>query len=208
MSYQPDKVSLSARQLLLEKTFEIFDRMPPGPIAALRREGGDRFVPGDGTLDPKAILVGEAPGFYEDRDGLPFVGNSGRFLDELLQVYARLNRADIWITNIVKYRPPENRTPTDDEIEASRQLLAREVALVAGREIVPIIGLGRAACSAMAGAPISVGATHGSWVGLNAGWNMFVSYHPAAGLRNVAIRKRMRADFQQLGRELNEQADS
>src|SRR5688500_1349868 len=105
----------AARKLLLEKTYEQFDRTPPPPIALLR-DGAKQLVPGLGTLDPLAVLVGEAPGKREDLMGVPFVGNSGKFLDNLLVTECGVHRDQLWITNVVKYRPEGNRTPYDDEI--------------------------------------------------------------------------------------------
>ena len=193
---------IAARKLLLEKTYELFDRSPPGPIAALRRDGSDVFVPGNGSFNPLAIVVGEAPGAMEAKQGAPFVGKSGRFLDELLRDFAGIDRDSLWVTNVVKYRPERNRTPTDEEIAASMKLLQQEVALVGGERTRMLIGLGRVACSAMAGERISMVNRHGSWIGLPYGWTMFISYHPAAGLRSVLIRKQMRDDFTTLGADI------
>jgi DNA polymerase len=197
---------LAARKLLLEKTYEVFDRNPPGPIAALRREGSDRFVPGNGSFSPAAVVIGEAPGAVEAKQGMPFVGKSGRFLTELLRDYSGVDRNALWITNVVKYRPPQNRTPSGEEIAASLSLLKQELALVGGNKTRAVIGLGRVACEAMVGERISMMHRHGTWVDLRQGWTMFVSYHPATALRSVVIRNHMRADFSKLGADLTRRA--
>lgn len=160
-----------------------------------------RFVPGDGGFRPRAIFVGEAPGRQEDRQGSPFVGPSGQFLDELLRI-ARLDRELEWVTNVVKYRPPKNRTPTDEEIRAALPYLRREAALVGRNGCRVLVGLGRTACEAIAGASISPTRKHATWVELRNGWRLFVSCHPSWGIRDPANADNMRDDFLQLGYDL------
>jgi DNA polymerase len=160
-----------------------------------------RFVPGDGGLRPKAIFVGEAPGRIENKIGSPFVGPSGRFLDELLRI-AHLDRELEWVTNVVKYRPPRNRTPTEEEIEASRPYFRKEVALVGRNGCRVLVGLGRTACEAIAGEAISPTRKHATWVELRNGWRLFVSCHPSWGIRDPANADNMRDDFLQLGYDL------
>lgn len=188
---------LAARKLLLEKTYEQFDRNPTSTIRLLR-DGAKQMVPGRGSFNPAVIFVGEAPGSQEDREGRPFVGLSGKLLDKFLLRAGIENRDDIWITNVVKYRPEGNRTPYDDEIQDSLPLLRREAALVAGDATKLFVGLGAVACSAIAGAPISVGRSHSSVVSLKAGWKLFVTFHPAAGLRSTHIRTQTYTDFERL----------
>lgn len=188
------------RDRALTELFKSFDHNPPRALLPLIEAHGN-FVPGDGVLNPRVIFVGEAPGRQEDLELSPFVGRSGKFLDDLLKA-ANLIREEAWITNVVKYRPPRNRTPEPEEIAASLPLLRREVALVAGEHRPPIVGLGSTACRALTGANISVVRSHGSWVSLKAVWRLFVSYHPAAGLRNWVARDAMTADFAKLGSDL------
>lgn len=195
-----DRASAPARGLLLDGTYRYFDDNVPDAARELR-DGATQFVPGDGSLNPKLLVIGEAPGAQEDAKGSPFVGKSGRLLDQLL-LLAGLFREEVWITNVVKYRPPGNRTPDPDEVEAFLPLLRREVALVAGDATRFAVGLGSTACRALTGESISVAKSHGSWVDLKAGWKLFVSYHPAAGLRSVTVRAEMRIDFVKLGRLL------
>lgn len=166
----------------------------PNPALANLRQSAKQLVPGDGAMRPRIILIGEAPGASEDLAGVPFVGRSGKLLDELLGV-ARLSREEVWITNVVKYRPPNNRTPDHDEVAASLPYLRREVAEVAGAECSMLVGLGRTAVSAVAGEAISVVEKSGSWVLLKGGWRVFVSCHPSWGLRNPGNRRKMIQDF-------------
>lgn len=160
-----------------------------------------RFVPGDGSLRPKIILVGEAPGAMENRKGSPFVGPSGRFLDDLLRI-ARLDREQVWTTNVLKFRPPKNREPTEEEILAALPYLKREVALLGANGCRRIVGLGRTACSAISGEAISPLRDHSSWRELRHGWNLFVSCHPSWGIRSSYAADSMRGDFLQLGYDL------
>ena len=161
-----------------------------------------QLVPGDGRFSPRLIIIGEAPGRKEDILGMPFVGPSGKFLDELLEI-ASLRREEVWITNVVKFRPPRNRDPEQTEIKASLAYLRRELALVGANGCRNIVGLGRTACSALAGEPISPTAKHGSWRPLQGSWKLFISCHPAWGLRNPLDADRMRNDFLQLGYDLD-----
>ncbi len=94
-------------------------------------------VPGEGPEDAQLMFIGEAPGFHEDRLGRPFVGAAGQKLDELLERVG-LKRANVYITNVVKCRPPANRDPEPDEIEACRPYLDRQIELIRPRMIVTL----------------------------------------------------------------------
>lgn len=178
----------------LERLYQDLEN-DPNPIIANLRQGAKQLVPGDGRLRrPRLILIGEAPGANEDDIGTPFIGKSGHLLNELLRV-ANLQREDVWITNVVKYRPPANRTPDNLEIEAFLPYLRKEVSLVAGASCSMLVGLGRVACCAVAGEAISVVQQSGSWVSLPSGFRLFVSCHPSWGLRNPGNRKKMIKDF-------------
>src|SRR5919199_6670586 len=100
-------------------------------------ETATRMVPGEGSPAARLMLVGEAPGATEDALGRPFVGRAGRLLDEAL-AQAGLERAAVWITNVVKARPPGNRDPRASEVAHWLPVLERELALVAPRLVVPL----------------------------------------------------------------------
>lgn len=98
-----------------------------------------RAVPGEGPADAKVMFIGEAPGFHEDRQGRPFVGAAGQFLEELLGL-AGLQRNEVFIANVIKHRPPDNRDPQPDEIAACSQFLDRQIAAL---NPLVIVTLGR-----------------------------------------------------------------
>jgi len=133
-------------------------------------------------------LVGEAPGGSEDEQGRPFVGRAGKLLDELL-AEAGLERGDVYITNVVKARPPGNRDPSRPEVEHWMPVLEDELALLAPRLVVP---LGRHALAHFApGARISE--VHGTLL-VDRVRALYPLYHPAAGLRSPALRETLFED--------------
>jgi DNA polymerase len=145
-------------------------------------------VPGEGSPVAEVMLVGEAPGASEDATGRPFVGRAGRLLDELLAA-AGLAREAVFITNVLKARPPGNRDPRATEVAHSLPWLEAQLALIQPRLLVP---LGRHALAHFApGARI--GAVHGTLV-IARGRALFPLYHPAAGLRSRALKEALFAD--------------
>ena len=100
-------------------------------------EKRSQAVPGEGSLLAEIMFVGEGPGFYEDRDGRPFVGPSGKFLDELLATI-NLNRETVYITNMVKCRPPNNRDPLTTEVDACRPYLDNQIKMISPKVIVTL----------------------------------------------------------------------
>jgi DNA polymerase len=150
-------------------------------------------VPGEGPADAEVMLVGEAPGKQEDATGRPFVGNAGRLLDRLLEE-AGLRRDEVFITNVLKARPPGNRDPRPAEVEHSRPWLEQQLQLVQPRLLVL---LGRHAYEAFVpGGKIS--REHGQPRELGDGRVAFPVYHPAAALRVDALRAELREDFARL----------
>src|SRR4051794_18776699 len=151
-------------------------------------ETASRMVPGEGSPAAAVMLVGEAPGATEDELGRPFVGRAGRLLDEVL-VAAGLVRGDVWITNVVKARPPGNRDPRAAEVAHCLPWLQAELALVRPRIVVP---LGRHALAHFApGARLAE--AHGTRV-TTGGHTLFPLYHPAAALRSRVLRETLFAD--------------
>jgi DNA polymerase len=145
-------------------------------------------VPGEGSPVAEVMLVGEAPGANEDATGRPFVGRAGRLLDELLAA-AGLAREAVFITNVLKARPPGNRDPRAAEVAHSLPWLEAQLALIQPRLLVP---LGRHALAHFApGARI--GEVHGTLV-IARGLALFPLYHPAAGLRSRALKEALFAD--------------
>jgi len=160
-------------------------------------------VPGEGPANAKVMLVGEAPGFNEDRQGRPFVGAAGQLLTELLKL-AGMDRSRVYITNVVKCRPPNNREPMPDEIEiCTREYLEKQIRLVRPKLV---ISLGRISASELLGRPVSISREHGRTVSCEyAGvkFGLFLSYHPAAGLYGAEARRALEEDFKKLSKTLD-----
>ncbi len=152
-----------------------------------------QLVPGDGPADARIVLVGEAPGAKEDAEGRAFVGASGRLLDQLLEE-AGLARADVFITNVVKARPPGNRDPKPAEAAHHRPWLDEQLAVIAPEFVIP---LGRHALSHFA-PELKISLVHGRRVEGSAGTALLPWFHPAAGLRSTTVRGQMLADARAL----------
>ncbi len=160
-------------------------------------------VPGTGNPDADILFIGEAPGKNEDRQGVPFVGAAGKFLNEMLAA-AGLKREDIYITNIVKYRPPNNRDPLPEEVESCEVWLHAEIALIEPKVIVT---LGRHAHEHFVPG-MKISEVHGTAFrrnipGLGA-QIVFALYHPAAALYNGSMRATLIADFQKVPKLIEE----
>jgi uracil-DNA glycosylase family 4 len=155
-------------------------------------------VPGEGPASARVLLIGEAPGWHEDQQGKPFVGNSGKFLSDLL-ASAGVKREEVFITNVVKCRPPSNRDPMPDEIAACAEYLDRQIAIF-DPEIV--VTLGRFSMARwFPGERISK--IHGQ--AKRDGSRMIVPmYHPAAALHQGALRPVIEEDFARLPKILAE----
>ena len=149
-------------------------------------------VPGDGNPTASVMFIGEGPGEQEDKQGLPFVGRAGKLLDELLRS-VNLWRQDVYITNVVKCRPPANRDPSEAEVLACNDYLKAQIELINPRVIVP---LGRHALNHFSpGAKISQARGNAVPFGPRL---LFPIYHPAAGLRNPTMLSAIKSDFQKL----------
>ena len=149
-------------------------------------------VPGEGPANAPIMLIGEGPGFHEDQQGRPFVGASGQFLTQLL-ASAGYKREDVFIANVVKCRPPENRDPLPEEMQACGNYLERQITLINPKVIVT---LGRFSMSKwFAGEKIS--AIHGK--ARKIGGKLIVPmFHPAAALHQPALRQTVEEDFRKL----------
>ena len=155
-------------------------------------------VPGAGPCPADVMIVGEAPGFNEDRQGEPFVGAAGKLLDTLLARIS-LSRADVYITNVLKCRPPMNRDPMPNEVEACSPYLQRQLQLV--RPKVVLI-LGRHALERLMPGQGSISRIHGSMI--KRGDVAYVPlYHPAAALHNGSLVADLEHDFDQVKKYLD-----
>lgn len=156
------------------------------------------LVMGDGNPNADIVFIGEAPGKKEDEQGMPFVGISGKFLNEMLASIG-LERRDIYITNIVKYRPPNNRDPLPDEKSAFLPYLIKQLAIIRPRLIVT---LGRHSMNVLLPG-LKIGQVHGELQEHN-GQNYLPLFHPAAALYNGGLRQTLLDDFAKIPAILNQ----
>ncbi len=148
-----------------------------------------RAVPGEGAEDADIMFIGEAPGWHEDQQGRPFVGPAGQFLDELLALI-NLKRQQVYITNVVKSRPPGNRDPLPQEILACRPWLDRQIEIIRPKIIVT---LGRYSMSLFLPGK-SISKVHGT-AEKRDGIIYYAMYHPAAALHQQSLREVVKADM-------------
>jgi DNA polymerase len=153
-------------------------------------------APGEGPANAEIMLIGEGPGYHEDQQGRPFVGAAGQFLNELLS-QAGLKREEVWITNVVKCRPPGNRDPQPGELAACDPYLERQIAAL---KPTVIITLGRYSMTKfMPGVKISQ--VHGQMRRLGDRF-VIAMFHPAAALHQAALKPAIMADFARLPQQL------
>ena len=148
-----------------------------------------KAVPGQGPANAEIMMIGEGPGFHEDRQGLPFVGPAGKFLDQLI-TSAGLDRKEVFITNVVKCRPPNNRDPLPGEISACRKHLDKQIELIDPKVVVT---LGRYSMARFL-AKQTIGKVRGSTKSVE-GRLIYPMYHPAAALHNYSLKKVIEEDF-------------
>jgi uracil-DNA glycosylase family 4 len=172
-----------------------------GSVAGCTRcrlaQGRTQVVFGAGNPGADLLFVGEAPGFHEDKQGVPFVGQAGKLLERLLGGVG-LRREDVYIANVLKCRPPGNRDPQPDEIEACEPHLFRQIELI---EPLVIATLGNFATKLLSGRPEGITRVHGREQRLTiAGRNvlLYPLYHPAAALYTPAMLKVLESDFARL----------
>jgi DNA polymerase len=163
------------------------------------RTEGIVLVPGEGSSRPRVLIVGEAPGAMENTHKRPFVGASGAVLRSLIKDSAGLEERDYFITNVVKYRPPGNRTPGWEEIDASLPYLRQEYAALGSPAV--LIAVGGVALMALRseGETRGILACAGTPVPLKGGKALWPMIHPAYGLRNAAARPTMEKHWEQFG---------
>ncbi len=157
----------------------------------------------DGNLNAKVMLIGEAPGRDEDQQGIPFVGRAGQLLNKML-LAINLQREDVYITNVVNWRPPDNRTPNDEEILEFLPFLQRQIDIVKPKFIFL---LGGVAAKAILSTPLALGKLRGKWheyksLHLDGSIPTIASYHPAFLLRSPQYKKHSWEDLQMLQEKL------
>ena len=172
-------------------------------VAECRRcrlcETRTNVVPGEGDPQARLMFIGEGPGRDEDLQGRPFVGRSGELLTRMIRAIG-LERENVYICNVVKCRPPQNRNPEPDEAEACLNYLRAQVALVKPRVVVL---LGKVACQYTLREEISVMRDHGRWFERKGVWFM-PTFHPSFLLRDPARKRDAWEDFQKIRNKLVE----
>lgn len=149
-------------------------------------------VPGEGPEDADIVFIGEAPGFHEDQQGRPFVGAAGQFLEELLESID-LTREDVFITNVIKCRPPSNRDPSSEEIKSCKQYLDRQIELI---QPTLVVTLGRFSM-ARAFPKARISRIHGQPRKIS-GVTYYPMYHPAAALHRPSLRDTVEGDMRRI----------
>jgi uracil-DNA glycosylase len=160
-------------------------------------QGRTQVVFGIGNPTADLMFVGEAPGFHEDKQGIPFVGQAGKLLDKLLAGIG-LERSEVYIANVLKCRPPGNRDPQPDEIESCEPHLFRQIELIQPRVVAT---LGNFATKLLSGKPTGITRVHGQEQEVTLGGNhvlLYPLYHPAAALYTPAMLKVLQEDFLRL----------
>ena len=151
-------------------------------------------VPGMGSFEPLVMIIGEGPGAEEDRQGLPFVGKAGQYLDEWLRALGLSRQETVYITNIVKCRPPANRDPHPEEIKSCSLYLEKQIELLKPRAI---LSLGRVSAGFLLGGAHRMEDIHGKMFEYR-GVPVFPTYHPAAVLRNQDLRRPVWEDLKHM----------
>ncbi len=157
------------------------------------RRGATQLVFGDGNSDADIYFIGEAPGFNEDKLGIPFIGRAGKLLEETMKLI-NMRRRDVYISNIVRFRPPENRDPTPNEIEAFQPYVDREIEII---DPLVIVTLGRFSMNKFLPG-VKISQVHGKPTKME--WNkreiyVIPMYHPAAAMRARVMMESFKADF-------------
>ena len=188
---------------------QVYSDEVAGCVRCRLSRGRTQVVFGAGNPHAELMFVGEAPGFHEDKQGLPFVGQAGKLLEKLLAEIG-LQRSDVYIANVLKCRPPGNRNPQPDEIEACESHLFRQIELI---EPVVVATLGNFATKLLSGRPLGITRVHGQEQETTIGGRsvlLYPLYHPAAALYTPSMLSILAADFarlpQLLGRSLEQAA--
>jgi DNA polymerase len=184
--------------------FEAFDKVPDDNLLRIRTDLGEctrcklhktrnKIVFGDGNPKAELVFVGEGPGHDEDMQGLPFVGRAGKLLTQMIEAMG-LQRKDVYICNVVKCRPPENRAPERDEVEQCSPFLLRQIDAIAPKVIVC---LGSTAAQTVLATNRGISQFRGQWLEFR-GRKLMATYHPAYLLRNPSAKSEVWKDLQKV----------
>jgi uracil-DNA glycosylase family 4 len=171
-----------------------FEQAVSGCTRCPLHKGRTQVVFGNGNPSADLMFVGEAPGFHEDQQGIPFVGQAGKLLDKLLGGIG-MTRADVFVANVLKCRPPGNRDPQPDEIESCEPHLFKQIEIIQPKLVA---SLGNFATKLLSGKPSGITRVHGQQQWTTLGGNkvlLYPLYHPAAALYTPAMLKILEEDF-------------
>ncbi len=154
-------------------------------------------VPGEGPSNAKIMFIGEAPGRTEDESGRPFVGRAGKLLTELIESM-EISRESVFITSIIKCRPPKNRKPKQKEIDTCLPYLHEQIEII---KPAVIVLLGNTAIKTVLNRREGVSKIHGQTIHLG-GRTYFLTFHPAAGIRSTKRKEQLKSDFKRLNKML------
>ncbi|HYU18710.1 MAG TPA: uracil-DNA glycosylase [Chloroflexota bacterium] len=188
-----------AREGLVSQQLEVIAEQVRRCTSCRLYQTSKHGVPGEGNPNAEVMLVGEGPGFHEDAQGRPFVGPAGQLLTDLL-ARAGLRRDEVFITNVIKHRPPGNRDPLPDELDACFGHLEQQIAAL---KPMLIVTLGRYSMATFFGPNARISQVHGTttvWRGITA----YACYHPAAALHQPKFRQELERDFGGLSRALEQ----
>jgi len=172
-------------------------------VAACRRCGlcatRTQTVFGSGSRTPRLVVIGEAPGAEEDRQGQPFVGPAGELLTRMLAAIGLSRERDVYIANVLKCRPPENRPPRPEEVAACKSYLREQLELM-GPPL--LLALGNHACRALLGTERGISSLRGRFTTTPEGWRVMPTFHPAYLLRNPEAKREVWEDLKLVAQEL------
>ena len=203
--YESKKSSISENLNLNQiKSLEELNKYINGFAHSNLKKGANKTVISDGNSKSNLMIIGEAPGKDEDEQGIPFVGKAGQLLNKMLGAIS-INRNDVYITNVVPWRPPNNRTPTDIEINECLPFLQKHIEIINPKFILL---LGGTAAKAILSTPLSLSKLRGKWhsfktINMNQNIDVLVSYHPAFLLRSPKYKKESWSDLQILHKKIN-----
>ena len=167
------------------------------------KKNSTNLVFADGNPKAKIMIVGEGPGDNEDKEGFPFVGRAGQLLDNMLKAIS-LNRKNVYITNVVKYRPPENRKPTEVEISKYLPYLKKHIEIISPKILVL---LGSTALKSIIGDDVVISKARGKWINKKVGnlnTNIIVSFHPAFLIRQPDQKKMAWIDLKMIKKKISD----
>ncbi|MFN2441259.1 MAG: uracil-DNA glycosylase, partial [Thermoanaerobaculia bacterium] len=180
------------------ESMEVLEAAAKRCVRCRLSETRTQVVFGSGNPSADLMFVGEAPGRDEDLEGYPFVGRAGKLLTDIIGAM-KLSRDDVYIANVIKSRPPGNRNPEPDEMEACRPWIDRQIDLVSPKVIVT---LGRFAAQGLLARAVAISSIRGEWQGFRNGIRVMPTYHPAYLLRNPSAKKDVWLDMKKVMSEL------